>query len=244
MQKAISMRASITVLFSALLLTVFVMTSRAGSIQFFDSVNDGGYNDAGVPISDYIAGYQQGSSGNPGMELRGFILFDLSSLTIPANEMVVKVNLILDTQAYLSPHEGELINFYEVTTDPLAFMTPVFSQTIFPDLGDGDVYGGRLYRPVDAFQTISIPLVELAEGAVEDSSGEKLVTGLRMMTIDLAGHQQFNFNEFVYGGAAGQNPRLEVWVAVPEPRCVGLITMLYIHQILMWRRRKLCPSHC
>jgi hypothetical protein len=211
------------------------LPATAGSIQYFDAINSGAYDEVGQrkgpegrpPAEFYMTGAV--NDGTPsGIIYRGFLLFDLANLSIPVGETVAKVALILDTQHYVSPDDTEFVRFFEVTTpaDELLTANPFFEGVeVFNDLGDGTTFGGHLYDRADNLQTLSLPLALTAESAVENARGTTFAIGLRLMTL----RSIFAGTETLYTRTApdGPTPRLEVVVAVPEPSsCTWFVAVM------------------
>ncbi len=170
---------------------------------------------------------------------RNFFTFDLSGLSLGANEKIVSASLSGFTHSVeVAGGPYETYALYDVSTDAatLNFKSGV-NLAIYEDLGTGDSYGSRNFFTTDSYKDFSMNLNEFAFEDILAAQGDFFSIGGALLTLDNSG-----FREWVFGFSGDFPFKLNVETqisAVPLPAAFPLYGAgLAVMGFIGWRKRK------
>jgi subtilisin family serine protease len=153
-----------------------------------NAADSGWYDSTGFHDStntNYITGESFGTLW------RDWFVFNLPTLTAP----ILSAQLKLNTFEYESLDASETYELREITTAVPTLTAGGSGLTaIYTDLGDGAIYGSRVYTNADDYQTRTIDLNAAAISALTAKSGQAFALGGLLTTLDTA----FN-DEYIFG---------------------------------------------
>lgn len=172
---------------------------------------------------------------------RNFFTFDLSSLSLAANEKIVGASLSGFTYSVeVAGGPFETYALYDVSTDAATLnLNQGVNLAIYEDLGTGDSYGSRNFFTTDSNSEFSMDLNEFAFEDILAAQGDFFSLGGAILTLDDSG-----FREWVFGFSSG-DPRaytlnIETQIsAVPLPAAFPLYGAgLAVLGFLGWRKKR------
>ncbi|CCI12466.1 Similar to tr/Q12JK6/Q12JK6_SHEDO Peptidase S8 and S53 [Microcystis aeruginosa PCC 9806] len=154
-----------------------------------NAADTGWYDNTGFHIPSNT-NYIVGDNENPNILYRNWFTFNLPTLTAPIISAQLKVN----TFGYSSLDASETYQLQEVTT-PVATLTAGGSglTAIYADLGDGAIYGSRVYTNADNNLIRTIDLNAAAISALTAKSGQAFALGGLLTTLDTIDNIEYVF---------------------------------------------------
>ena len=122
---------------------------------------------------------------------RDWFAFTLPTLTAPILSAQLKVN----TFEYESFDASETYQLHEITTAVPTLTAGGSGKTaIYTDLGDGAIYGSRVFTNADDYKSVTINLNAAAISALTAKSGQAFALGGLLTTLDTTAN-----NEYIFG---------------------------------------------
>jgi hypothetical protein len=169
---------------------------------------DNGWYDAGgnhtAANQSYVVGW--GVPGITSGSLRNWFAFDIPVLT----QAVVSAQLVIWSGGVVSPHGFETYELHHVST-PAAILAQnaTNAEPIYADLGDGPVFGSRVFRNTEDNNYVIILLNAAAVAEINAKSGSSFAMGGLITTLA----QVFGQPEHIFSGAAFQTVWLNLGLA-------------------------------
>ena len=152
-----------------------------------NAVDSGWYDSTGFH-SPSNTNYIVGDLGNP--LFRNWFTFNLPTLTAPIITAQLKVN----TFDYGSLDASETYQLHEITTAVPTLTAGGSGLTgIYADLGDGAIYGSKIYSNANDNLITTIDLNASAISALTAKSGQAFALGGLLATLDTIGNEEYVF---------------------------------------------------
>ncbi|PNJ93931.1 hypothetical protein CEP13_11520, partial [Cylindrospermopsis raciborskii C03] len=161
--------------------TVSIADNDTSSTITLNATDTGWYDSTGYHEPSHI-NYGVGDSNSSDAKLyRNWFSFNLPTLNAP----IVSAQLKLKTFDYESLHTNETYELREVTTSiPILIAGGNGKTAIYTDLGDGTVYGSRVYTNADDNLHRTIDLNGAAISALTAKSGQAFALGGLVTSLD------------------------------------------------------------
>ncbi|MBE9264447.1 S8 family serine peptidase [Microcystis sp. LEGE 00066] len=154
-----------------------------------NAADTGWYDNTGFHIPSNT-NYIVGDNENPNILYRNWFTFNLPTLTAPIISAQLKVN----TFGYSSPQTSETYELRDVTTAVPTLTAGGSGKTaIYADLGDGAIYGSRVYTNADNNLIRTIDLNAAAISALTAKSGQAFALGGLLTTLDTIDNIEYVF---------------------------------------------------
>jgi hypothetical protein len=174
---------------------------------------------SGTPTGNYLTGLVA-----PGLESRGFLIFDLSSVTstITSATLGVQLSALLCCSVTVgAPALFEVLSLFDVTTSLASVAGGTGGLAAFADLGSGTVFTGFQYDTSLIGTVVDIPLNAAAVAALNAASGP---FGFGATVTSISGTS----SQIIFGDTQGLISRLRL--ETPEP-LVGALLLFGIAAI-------------
>lgn len=155
-------------------------------------------------------------------EFRNFFVFDLATVTMPIESGVLALEMPLapspqpgSVPGYASSDPSETYELHDVTTSIHNLINGTGGVTAHADLGDGSIYGRRIFTAADNGKVIEIQLSALAIADMNNSHSYFAVGG-KLTTLDDLPNQE---GIFAATGSPKHITELRLTL-IPEPTCL------------------------
>lgn len=210
---------------SVLSLTCVAFTSNAEALVV-SALYAGSYDNYGLHTGNQV--YIAGHDGNPGVDYRNFLVFDLGGLGGQVTGATLRLfNPALGfANGYRSPDPQETYTLFDVSTphDELMTFSGLYSAAglqRFADLGSGTELGSVVVSPADNGRMVEILFNASGLAAINGALGGTFAVGGALTTLGPVRGGEYVFG-FTYIGSPTKELDLEL-ASVPEPGTMLLV---------------------
>lgn len=220
------------VCFASLIFMIFAVASNPVSAVTLNlpAFYSGWYNIAGFHDpgnTNYFVGDGRGvASYSLLADYRNFFVFDLANVMLPIESGVLALEMPLapspppPSYGYASSDPSETYELHDVTTSIDKLVNGTGGITAHADLGDGSVYGSRIFTAADNGKVIEIQLSALAIADM-NITHSRFAIGGKLTTLD-----DLPNLEAIFSVTGGPNEIRELRLTlIPEPTSLTLLSI-------------------
>ncbi len=161
--------------------TISIADNDSSGTITLNALDMGWYDSTGFHNPLFLNYVTGDTSLNDAKLYRNWFSFNVPTLTAP----ILSAQLRLKTYDYMSPQTSETYELRDVETDINSLRAGGSGKTlVYADLGDGAIYGHRVYTNSDDNQLRAIDLNAQAINALTAKAGQAFAIGGRVTTLD------------------------------------------------------------